>query len=231
MKREKAIAYYRVSTQRQGASGLGLEAQRMSVESFCKSKGWEIIAERQDVESGRHDDRPGLTEALAKCKAEGAVLVIAKLDRLARKASFVTRLQDERVRFVAVDMPEANEMTVGILAAVAQGEAKANSDRTRAALAASKARGKKLGNPQNLTPEAMAKGRAARHAKAIRMANGSITHARNYRAAGWTLQKIADTLNESGATTRHGKPFTPTTVQRLLRMAETSATLGGSRHL
>ena len=128
MKREKAIAYYRVSTQRQGASGLGLEAQRMSVESFCKSKGWEIIAERQDVESGRHDDRPGLTEALAKCKAEGAVLVIAKLDRLARKASFVTRLQDERVRFVAVDMPEANEMTVGILAAVAQGEAKANSE-------------------------------------------------------------------------------------------------------
>jgi DNA invertase Pin-like site-specific DNA recombinase len=221
MKREKAIAYYRVSTQRQGASGLGLDAQRVSVESLCKSREWDIIAERKDIESGRHDDRPGLTEALAECRAHGAVLVIAKLDRLARKASFVTRLQDERVRFIAADMPEANEMTVGILAAVAQGEAKAISERTRAALAASKARGKKLGNPQNLTLEAMAKGRAARHAKALKAANGSIRHAANYRRAGYTLQRIADELNASGTRARRGGLWTAKQVQRLLKMAST----------
>ncbi len=220
MKREKAIAYYRVSTQRQGASGLGLEAQRAAVESLCKSRGWEIIDEHQDIESGGHDDRPELTAALAECKARGAILVIAKLDRLARKASFVTRLQDERVRFIAADMPEANEMTVGILAAVAQGEAKAISERTRAALAASKARGKKLGNPQNLTPEAMAKGRAARHAKAIRMANGSIRHAVNYRAAGYSLARIAKELNESGQRARRGGKWTAPQVARLLALAE-----------
>ncbi|MGA2974702.1 MAG: recombinase family protein [Spirochaetia bacterium] len=220
MKREKAIAYYRVSTQRQGASGLGLDAQRVSVESLCKSRGWGIVAEYKDVESGRHDDRPGLTAALAECKTGGAVLVIAKLDRLARKASFVTRLQDERVRFIAADMPEANEMTVGILAAVAQGEAKAISDRTRVALAVAKARGKKLGNPQNLTPEAMAKGRAAKHEKAVKAANGSMRHAVNYRKAGYTLQRIADELNATGQRARRGGLWTAKQVQRLLKMAQ-----------
>jgi DNA invertase Pin-like site-specific DNA recombinase len=216
---EKAISYYRVSTARQGASGLGLDAQRLSVETLCKSRGWQIVGEYRDIESGRHDERPGLAEALSECKARSAVLVIAKIDRLARKASFIGRLQDERVRFVAADMPEANELTVNILAAVAQAEAKAISERTRAALQAAKARGKKLGNPQNLTRAAMAKGRAARHAKAIKAANGSLRHAVNYRRAGYTLARIAEELNASGQRARRGGIWTATQVKRLLALA------------
>jgi DNA invertase Pin-like site-specific DNA recombinase len=219
-KSQPAIAYYRVSTVRQGQSGLGLEAQKASVESFCRAHGYQVVGEYQDVESGKHDARPALRAALAEAKAKDATVIIAKLDRLSRNASFIMALKDSGVRFIAADMPEANELTVGILAVVAQAERTAISERTKAALQAVKARGRTLGTPANLTDAARVKAAEAKRRAARLYANGAITHAVNYRAAGWTLRAIADTLNESGARTRHGHPYTPTTVRRLLMMAD-----------
>lgn len=219
-KERQAVAYLRVSTREQGQSGLGLEAQRHSVDVFCSTHGYQVAAEYKDVESGKHNARPGLVKALADAKAKGARLVIAKLDRLSRNTSFIMALRDSGVDFIAADMPEANTLTVGLMAVLAQDERERISTRTTAALAALKARGVKLGSPEHLTDAARAKGRAARTAAARVYANGALTHAVNYRAAGWTLKRIADTLNESGASTRHGHEYTPTTVQRLLKMAE-----------
>src|SRR5918993_946126 len=147
------VSYLRVSTDRQGRSGLGLEAQRKTVEDFLNGGRWDLIAEFVEVESGKRDDRPKLREAMAFCRLHNATLVIAKLDRLSRDAHFLLGLQKAGVRFVAADMPEANEMVVGILAVVAQAERKMISERTKAALAAAKARGKRLGTPGNLRNE------------------------------------------------------------------------------
>src|SRR3954454_14694221 len=158
------IAYYRVSTQAQGASGLGLEAQRAAVLAYLDGGSWHLAAEFVEVESGRKDDRPELAKALAACRRLGATLVIAKLDRLARRVSFVSALMDSGVEFVAVDFPTANRLTSHILAAVAEHEAAMISARTKAALAAAKARGVKLGNPHGLAPEAQAMGSAAGNA-------------------------------------------------------------------
>src|SRR5215213_6425076 len=144
------VSYLRVSTDRQGRSGLGLEAQRKAVDDFLNGGQWELIAEFVEVESGKRDDRPKLAEALALCRLHSAILVIAKLDRLSRDAAFLLGLQKAGVRFVAADMPEANELVVGILAVVAQAERKMISARTKAALAAAKARGVRLGKPKNL---------------------------------------------------------------------------------
>lgn len=144
----KAVAYYRVSTARQGASGLGLDAQRAAVEALCAARGWELIAPPfQEIESGKRSDRPELLKALQQAKLTGARLVIAKLDRLSRNAAFLLTLKDSGVEFVAADMPDANNLTVGIMALVAQQEREAISRRTKEALEAAKARGQRLGNP------------------------------------------------------------------------------------
>src|ERR671929_588621 len=116
------VAYYRVSTERQGRSGLGLEAQRKAVADFLNGGRWDLIAEFVEVESGKRDDRPKLAEALALCRLHNATLVIAKLYRLSRDAHFLLGLQKAGVRFVAADMPETDEMVVGIMAVVAQAE-------------------------------------------------------------------------------------------------------------
>lgn len=112
----KFIAYYRVSTQKQGASGLGLDAQREAVSRFLNGGDWELVAEFQEVETGKGadalDKRPQLKAALAACRKEGATLIIAKLDRLARNVHFVSGLMESKVKFVACDMPEANELTI-----------------------------------------------------------------------------------------------------------------------
>ena len=145
----KFVSYLRVSTKRQGASGLGLEAQRAAVETFLNGGRWKLVAEHVEVESGKHDhNRPELHKALEACKVYGATLVIAKLDRLSRDAHFLLGLQKAGVKFVAADMPEANEMVVGVLALVAQAERRMISERTKAALQAVKARGKRLGQPK-----------------------------------------------------------------------------------
>ena len=148
------IAYFRVSTDRQGKSGLGLEAQREAVMNYLNGGSWTLAAEYVEVESGKHSDRQQLAAALAACKKHRAKLVIAKLDRLSRNLAFIAALMESGVEFVAVDNPHANKLTVHILAAVAQHEREMISERTKAALQAAKARGKKLGNPR-LTEAAM----------------------------------------------------------------------------
>ena len=148
------VAYYRVSTDRQGKSGLGLEAQQKAVADYLNGGNWSLIAEFMEVETGKRNDRPQLDRALAACRKYKAKLVIAKLDRLSRNLAFIAALMDAGVEFVAVDNPHANKLTLHILAAVAQHEREMISVRTRAALQASKARGTQLGRngAENLAP-------------------------------------------------------------------------------
>jgi DNA invertase Pin-like site-specific DNA recombinase len=163
------VAYYRVSTDKQGRSGLGLEAQREAVQRYLNGGTWTLAAEVTEVESGKWNDRPELDRALGLCRLYGATLVVAKLDRLARNVAFISKLMESGVDFVAADFPQANRLTVHILAAVAEHEAAMISQRTRAALAATRARGIKLGNPANLyatsssaAPQAMLQRRPGR---------------------------------------------------------------------
>src|SRR6266513_3147515 len=144
----KFVAYFRVSTDKQGKSGLGLDAQRKSVLDYLDGGRWSLIAQFTEIESGKRNDRPELEKALAACKKQKARLVIAKLDRLSRNLAFIAALIDSGVEFIAVDNPHANKLTVHILAAVAQHEREIISARTSAALKAAKARGKRLGNPK-----------------------------------------------------------------------------------
>lgn len=207
----KYIAYYRVSTAKQGSDGLGMEAQRKAVETFCRP-----IASFTEVESGKRADRPQLALAIDACKREGATLVIAKLDRLARNVAFTAALMEAGIEFVACDNPNASRLTVHILAAIAEDEARRTSERTKAALAVAKQRGKQLGKPENLDTAARCKGTAANvasaaahHAKVAGMAKG-------LRDSGCTLAAIAETMTGAGLRTRRGKPWTPTAVMRLL---------------
>src|SRR6202051_1034902 len=144
----KFVSYLRVSTAKQGVSGLGLEAQRATVESYLNGGKWTLVQELLEVESGKRNDRPALAEALRLCRKHKAVLVIAKLDRLARNVHFISGLMESGVEFIAADMPTANKLTVHIMAAFAEHEAAMISARTKAALQAAKARGTNLGNPK-----------------------------------------------------------------------------------
>ena len=211
------VAYFRVSTARQGQSGLGLEAQQAAVQRFLPVHAVRV-ADYVEVESGRKSARPQLAAALAQAQREGAVLLVAKLDRLARNVAFLATLMESRVRSQAVDLPAADEFTLHILAAVAQKEAAAISSRTRDALAAKKARGFTLGTPANLMPAARTQGLAARQANAqANVHNRQATQlATLLQATGATLRAIADRLNQSGYCTRRGKAFHPMGVQRLL---------------
>jgi DNA invertase Pin-like site-specific DNA recombinase len=139
------VTYYRVSTDRQGRSGLGLEAQREAVARYLASVGGNLVAEHTEIETGKRNDRPELAKALAVCRKRRTKLVIAKLDRLSRNVAFIAALMDSNVEFVACDNPHAARLTLHILAAVAEHEREMISIRTKAALAAAKARGKALG--------------------------------------------------------------------------------------
>ena len=139
------VSYLRVSTQKQGQSGLGLEAQRKAVEDYLNGGDWNLIEEVVEVESGKKNKRPKLNEAIELCKASGATLVVAKIDRLTRDAAFLMNLKDAGIDFIAADMPEANRLTIGIMALVAEQEREAISKRTKEALAAAKVRGVQLG--------------------------------------------------------------------------------------
>jgi DNA invertase Pin-like site-specific DNA recombinase len=162
----RIVAYQRVSTIKQGHSGLGLEAQTTAVAAHAVRVGGTITASFVEVKSGKANDRPKLAQALHLAKVTGAKLLIAKLDRLSRNAAFLLTLRDSGVKFVAADMPDANDLTIGIMALVAQQERETISRRTKEALAAAKARGRRLGNPN----EAAALLRAGRGNRASRQA-------------------------------------------------------------
>ena len=225
-KRTKYVAYFRVSTQRQGRSGLGLEAQRQAVLDFLNGNGFEIAAEYTEVESGKRDDnRPELAKALAACRLHGATLVIARIDRLSRDAAFLLTLQKGAVPFVAADMPGANEMVVGLMAVMAQAERKMISERTKAALAAAKKRGVTLGRPGNMDAGDRARGRAlgreANTAKAAARARDVMPDIDEVRAAGTTsLLGIAGALNRRGVPAPRGGKWYPTSVANCLRLAD-----------
>jgi DNA invertase Pin-like site-specific DNA recombinase len=220
------VAYYRVSTQRQGQSGLGLEAQQQAVRTYLNGGNWRIVAEFEEVESGKRGDRPKLAEAIKACRAHGAKLIIAKLDRLARNVAFVSALMESGVEFVAVDFPDANRLTVHILAAVAEHEAKMISERTKAALAAAKARGVKLGGYRkdaHFTPEAQQAGPAAMaRVAAERAANIAPVIAELQADGATSLRAIADGLNKRGIPTANGGAWSAVQVSRVLSRQETA---------
>ncbi|MFD3002854.1 recombinase family protein [Pontibacter toksunensis] len=218
------VAYYRVSTKGQGQSGLGLEAQRVAVRRFIKI-GEEILEEFTEIESGKRDSREQLQAAIALAKFRQATLLIAKLDRLSRNAGFIFTLRDSGVDFVCADMPEANTLTIGIFAVLAQHERELISQRTRAALQAKKAQGFQLGSPQNLSLAARQKGLEVRRQNALsNKANRQASRlVKIYREQGYTFQQIADELNGEGYLTRNGKPFRKGTVHYLFYKDPTPA--------
>lgn len=213
------IAYYRVSTAKQGKSGLGLEAQREAVRAFLNGGSWTLAGEFTEVESGKRNDRPELAKALQACRVYGARLVIAKLDRLSRDAHFLLGLEKAGVDFVAADMPMANRLTVGIMAMVADEERRMISVRTKAALAAAKARGTKLGGNRGavLSAAARKRGRAAQAAKAKERAADLAPVLEEMRRDGITsLRAMAVALTEKGIPTPRGNStWTAMQVSRL----------------
>jgi DNA invertase Pin-like site-specific DNA recombinase len=220
----KLIAYYRVSTKEQGESGLGLEAQTAAVEAYAKGIGATILRSYREVETGKRSDRPELTKALTDAKRSKATLCIAKLDRLARNVAFTANLMESGVEFVACDNPHANRLTIHILAAVAEDEAKRISDRTKAALAAYKCRGGSLGahrpNARRLKGGTHLEG--ARKGAMVSKALADDAYADlkpsmvEWRSAGLSLRGIASKLNSEGHTTRRGQPWNAMQVKRVL---------------
>ncbi|RZK99439.1 MAG: recombinase family protein [Hymenobacter sp.] len=212
------IPYYRVSTARQGQSGLGLDAQRAAVAAFVGDPS-QLLGEFVEIESGKKNQRPQLLAAIAAARAVGATLLIAKLDRLSRNAGFIFALRDSGVNFVCCDMPDANTLTVGLFAVIAQHEREMISKRTIDALAAKKARGMVLGTPANMTPAAIAKSLNIRqeNARTNQQNQQAARLAGLLQAQGHKLQQIAQELNEGGYRTRRGKLFFPMSVQRLLK--------------
>jgi DNA invertase Pin-like site-specific DNA recombinase len=219
----KFVSYLRVSTAQQGISGLGLEAQRASVEGFLNGGKSALVKEVVEVESGKRNDRTALAMALRICRQQKATLIIAKLDRLARNVHFISGLMESGVEFVAVDMPEANRFVVHIMAAVAEQEAEAISKRTKAALAAAKARGTQLGG-RRVTAERFAEiGAGARQAKSMKAAmtrSEKLPLLQEINAAGATsLRQIAAELNARGETTPRGGQWSAVQVLRVLKAA------------
>ena len=223
----KFIAYYRVSTKRQGLSGLGLDAQRESVAAYLASVHGKLVAEFTEVEHGtrRGNHRPQLAAALAQCRVHGATLIIAKLDRLARNVAFVSNLMESNVEFTACDFPQANRLTVHILASVAEHEAEMISTRTKLALAAAKRKGVVLGGDRGNTHLIYRQGNRAsakvRSQNAQRRAADLLPVIADLREHGATsLRQIAAGLNERGILTARGGEWSAVQVARLTAHAE-----------
>jgi DNA invertase Pin-like site-specific DNA recombinase len=216
------IAYNRVSTKGQGESGLGLEAQQAATQAFIASGGaGRLLASYTEVESGKHADRPELTKALEHARLTDGILLIAKLDRLSRDAHFLLGLQKAGVRFTAVDMPHADQFVVGIMAMVAQKERESISERTKAALAAAKARGVKLGNPNGAAAIAgrwQKEAVVALRAKADARAKGLASTINSIRAGGATsANAIAGELNRREIATERGGKWSARSVINVLK--------------
>ena len=217
---DKYVAYFRVSTARQGQSGLGLDAQRSAVRDYLRAHGWPPVAEFTEIESGRKNDRPELAKALRACRLHGATLVIAKLDRLARNAAFLLNLKDSGVDFVAADLPQANRLTVGIMALIAEDEAERISQRTKAALAEAKRRGVKLGTPANLSNRELGRKNAAKNRakRADRFARDAMSVIAEIRATGVvSLSGLARELTSRNIPTPRGrKSWSAEQVKRIM---------------
>lgn len=213
------VAYYRVSTAKQGRSGLGLEAQKSAVQAFLIGNGGKVVAEYVEVESGRRRDRQELQRAINHARVTKSKLVIAKLDRLARNVSFTAALMDSGVEFICCDLPQANRFTIHVMAALAEMEAEMISTRTKAALAEAKRRGIQLGNP-NLSrvrgdPRIASQAWQEMASQRAESYLGLVLEARQLGMC--TLQGIADHLHSRGALTQAGKQWHPATVGRLLK--------------
>jgi len=212
----KYVTYCRVSTKEQGESGLGLEAQKSVINNFVSKSGGEVISSYTDIESGANNNRPQLTLAIADAKKNDATLIIAKLDRLSRNVSFIYQLKDSDVKFVCCETPNANNLTIGILAIIAQEERELISSRTKAALAEKKKQGIKLGNPQNLTESAREKAYESNRRKAAENLNNKRAKAMiDTLIPGMSYKAAAEQLNNTGFTTSTGKQFSPMSVQRI----------------
>ena len=217
----KYIAYYRVSTVKQGQSGLGLEAQRASVADYLAGVKGELINEYTEIQSGKKNNRLELDKALRKCRLTGATLLIAKLDRLSRNAAFLMNLQESAIKFIACDMPEANNLTVGLMACLADYERVLISKRTKEALKAAKARGVKLGNPK-LDQVRCTDTTAARTARVEKAKERNteilevINEIQSNAGSELSLRQISKQLNSAGYTTARGKAWQATSVMRVL---------------
>jgi DNA invertase Pin-like site-specific DNA recombinase len=212
---KKIVSYIRVSTQKQGMFGLGMEAQQKAVQQYLAEQGSELIAEFVEVESGRKTDkqRPELAKALEACKKHKAVLVVAKLDRLARNVHFISGLMESKVKFLALDMPEANELTLHVMAAFAEHEAKRISERTKAALAVAKERGVKLGTAgaANLQPNI-----ELRQQQAQAFAESLSGIFEGFKLRELTQRQMVAELNQLGIKTARGGSWSLVQVQRIL---------------
>lgn len=218
---KKFVAYYRVSTQKQGSSGLGLESQVGSTKDYIASIGGNLVNAFEEVESGTKDDRPELQKALRECRLTGATLLIAKLDRLSRNRRFLMDLQESSITFVCCDMPEANNFTVGILACMAEYERELISTRTKEALAAAKARGVVLGNPnlgkvRNTDTENATKALVAKAKSRNQELKQVVNELQDDSTEQLSLRGLAKKLNEAGYTTARGGEFHASSVSRVL---------------
>ena len=215
------VAYYRVSTGKQGRSGLGLEGQREAVRGYLNGGAWKLLREFTEVESGADDSRPQLAAAFNECRLTGAKLIIAKIDRLSRDAHFLFGLEKAGIAFVAADLPNANQLTVGIMAVVAMEERRMISERTKAALAAAKARGTVLGGYRENAPLVdSAMGRAALKVKADARAASVQPVLEEMRARGLSLRQMATELDARSVRTTRGGAWTATAVKRALERTQ-----------
>lgn len=214
----RVVTYARVSTEQQGRSGLGLEAQGSAIDVFVRTRGAEVVASFVEVESGRRSDRPELARAIAAARKYRATLLVAKLDRLARSVSFVSSIMDSGVDFAAADMPSANRFTLHLMAAVAEHEADMISVRTKAALGAAKGRGVLLGGCRDRDAAAagLAAGRAVQAARAAEAAASVMPLVLRLRAEGRSWADIARHLEAAGVPTTSGAGcWTSSNVSRL----------------
>lgn len=220
-KTPRFVSYLRVSTARQGRSGLGLDAQRAAVQRLVTEHGGRIVApEFIEVESGADDDRPQLEAAFKRCRQSGATLCIAKLDRLSRSAAFLMKLQEAGVKFLAADAPYADDTVVGVLAVMARKEREAISDRTKQALAAAKRRGVVLGGYRKNAPDISKYTKRATEARV----SAAVEWAEEWREmfaplvkAGLSCAAIAAHLNSEGCQTRAGAEWAPAQVHRTVK--------------
>lgn len=214
------VTYKRVSTTKQGGSGLGIQAQQSMIDDFLARNNGSILAEFTEVESGKKDKRPQLNEAIRICRENNCELIIAKLDRLSRNISFVFALRDSGVRFIALDIPEANTLTIGIMAVFAQHERELTSKRTKDALRVLKIKGVRLGNPLGFSKEALRLGIQARKEKSIEINAPVRGLCVMLKSTGLNAKTIAEKLNADGYRTPKNKIYYSASVIRLLNQAE-----------